>query len=120
MRVQNSIIEICKALIVSYLVTTIMLLLFALALWKLDFSQDVLKGASLVLYILSAGIGGFYIGKKQKEKKFLWGMLLGASYFLVMFLITVLTGGFFGSFGIHFFTTLFICVMSGTLGGMVA
>ena len=114
------IIRICQALIVSYLVTALFILLYALAIWKLDISGQVIKGAVIVLYIISAAFGGLYIGKKQGEKKFLWGMLSGCLYFLLLFMITVLSEGFSGNFGMHFFTTLLICSMSGTLGGMLA
>ncbi len=116
----RTLIRICQALIISYLVTAFFVLVYALAVWKLDISKSILKGAVIFLYIISAAIGGLYIGKKQKEKKFLWGMLTGCLYFLILFMITVLSEGFSGHFGMHFFTTLFICAMSGTLGGMVA
>lgn len=111
---------ICKALILSYLLTAILIFLYALALWKLDLSENVLKGAVIILYIVSSLIGGIYIGKVKKERKYLWGLLTGCLYFLVLFVLTVLSEGFSGQFGIRFLTTLLICGMSGTLGGMLA
>ena len=120
MNIQKMTIRMCKSLIVSYLVTLALMLLIALAIWKIDLGGNVLRGIVIGLYVISSVAGGFYIGKKQKEKKFLWGLLTGCLYFFILFILTVTAGDFTGRLGIHFVTTFLICAMSGTLGGMLA
>ena len=113
-------LRMCKSLILSFLVTLILMLFIALAVWKLDFNNNVLKGLVIGLYVISTAAGGFYIGKMQQEKKFLWGLINGCLYFAMLFVLTVLIDGFTGNLGMHFVTTWVICGMSGTLGGMLA
>lgn len=120
MDIPKVIFRICKSLIVSCFVTGILMLLFSFFLWKMDLGGGVLKGMVIGMYILSSFMGGIYIGKKQKEKKFLWGMLSGSLYFLILVLFTVLSKDYTGSLGMEFVTACVICCFSGTLGGMVA
>ena len=120
MHVQQNTIHVCKALILSYVVMLVCMLLTALAIWKMDVSDGMLKGTVIVLYVLSAAAGGIYIGKLQKEKKFLWGFLTGCLFFLILFVLTVLSGDYSGKIGMHFVSAFFICTLSGTLGGMLA
>jgi putative membrane protein (TIGR04086 family) len=55
----------------------------------MDISDGILRGTVIFIYVLSAATGGIYIGKMQKEKKFLWGFLTGCLFFLILFLITL-------------------------------
>ena len=120
MNIQQNTIRVCKALILSYLVMLISMLLTAVVLWKFDLSQGILKVAVIVLYVLSAAAGGIYIGKMKKEKKFLWGLLTGCLFFLVLFILTMLSGEFGGKIGMNCVSAFLICTLSGTLGGMLA
>ncbi len=117
---QLNTIRVCKALILSYLVMLVCMLLASLALWKMDISDGILRGTVIFIYVLSAATGGIYIGKMQKEKKFLWGFLTGCLFFLILFLITLFSGDYSGKIGMQFVTTFCICIFSGTLGGMIA
>ena len=120
MNIQQNTIRVCKALILSYLVMLVTMLLTAVVLWKFDLGQGMLKAAVIVLYVLSAAAGGIYIGKMQKEKKFLWGLLTGCLFFLVLFILTMLSGESGGKIGMNFVSAFLICTLSGTLGGMLA
>ena len=87
---------------------------------KLDLSGTVISAGIHLAYILSSFVGGFFIGKKMEEKKFLWGVLMGVFYFVVFLLITLFMnrvnpielGGLF--------TVFLICGFSGMLGGMLS
>lgn len=96
------------------------MLLASIAIWKLDLSAPFLKGIVIVLYVISSAAGGIYIGKMQMEKKFLWGLLTGSLFFVLLVIVTVLAGDFSGKIGMDFLTAFFICALSGTLGGMLA
>lgn len=120
MKHQKTVLNICKSLIGAFLITALLLAGLALLLWKFDISKGIMKIAMLALYILSAGAGGMIIGKKQREKKFLWGLLVGALYFGILVLMNILSGGLSGIVGRNLLTIGIICTMSGTLGGMLA
>lgn len=113
-------IAILKSLLVSYILTGILLLILALLLFKFDFDKGKITVGIIVVYILSSFMGGFVIGKSQKNRKFLWGMALGCVYFVILTGISFLINrGIQGDF-IHMATTCVMCVGGGTLGGMIS
>lgn len=116
---QGKMICFLKALIVSYFMTGIILLILALGVWKLEFSETVVNIGMIVSYILSALIGGWYLGKKRKEKKFLWGICLGISYIVILLAAAMVTNGPSGFLNRNTITTAIICILSGMLGGML-
>lgn len=117
---RQNILKLAQGLIVSYIVSGVFLLLTAFALWKWNLSEMMVNGAMLLTYIISTAVGGFYIGKKLKEKKFLWGMLLGVFYVFFLLAASALVNGPEGLLNMKALTIAFICVLSGMLGGMVA
>ncbi len=109
-----------KALIISFVVTAIMIFLLSFIMYKFGASEKVIGLGVTFIYILSCAIGGFYIGKAMKVKKFLWGFLVGLCYMLVLTLVSVLfnkNGYILAQDGISIF---FLCVGGGTLGGMLS
>ena len=109
-----------KGLLFSYIITAFMLLLLSLLMLKLDLPSAVISGGVNLAYILSTFVGGFFVGKKLEQKKFLWGLVMGVLYFLVLMLVCLMMnsntplplGGLF--------TVLIICGLSGMLGGMIS
>lgn len=120
MKKKKWIVSVAGALLWSFFMTGMALAAAALLIWKMDLSQNMIKILVLILYVLSAGTGGFAVGKMQKEKKFLWGLLIGILYFLILLLANGITGDFSGIFWKNAVTVALICSMSGTLGGMLA
>lgn len=103
-----------------YFATLILLLSLALVLFKLDASELVTKVWLIATYIISGFLGGFLIGKRTQNKKFLWGFFIGLGYFVILFLVSLLLHkGLVGDVT-HLFTTFVLCVASGTVGGMVS
>lgn len=120
MKKKKWIVSVMGALLWSFLMTGMLLAAAAFLLWKTDLSQNMQKIIVLILYVLSAGTGGFAVGKMQKERKFLWGLLVGVLYFLILLLTHGIFGGLSGIFWKNAVTVAVICSMSGTLGGMLA
>ena len=58
--------------------------------------------------------------EKMKRKKFLWGLLLGSLYFLILFAVSAALAGGLPKDLVHMGTTLGICMAAGTLGGMMS
>jgi len=113
-------LALLKGLLISYAITALLLLLMAFLMLKLDLPGMVISGGINMAYIVSGFAGGFLIGRKVEQKKFLWGLLMGVCYFVVLMLISVAMNSSsplpIGSL----LTVLMICGMSGMLGGMVS
>ncbi len=109
-----------KCLLFSYILTGGLLLLLAFLLYKLHLSEKVVNVFIILIYIAASFFAGFITGKNKKSKKFLWGAVMGALYFLVLFLVSVIVNRSFSQLSSDFTTTILLCVGGGMLGGMLA
>jgi len=113
-------LSLLKGLLLSYIITAFILLILSFLMLKLDLSSMVISGGINFVYIISAFSGGFFVGKKVEQRKFLWGLVMGVFYFIVVMLISLLmnrvTPISFGSL----FTVFIISSLSGMLGGMIS
>lgn len=109
-----------KCLLAAYLLTGGALLLLALLLYRFQLSGQAVNIGIVVIYTAAAFLAGFFAGKGTGERRFLWGLLAGTLYFVLLALLTLLVNHEFKDFGNHFFTTLMICAGSGMLGGMLS
>ena len=109
-----------KCLLAAYLLTGGALLLLALLLYRFQLSGQAVNIGIVVIYTAAAFLAGFFAGKGTGERRFLWGLLAGILYFVLLALLTLLVNHGFKDFGNHFFTTLMICAGSGMLGGMLS
>jgi putative membrane protein (TIGR04086 family) len=118
---QNTkIFSLLKGLLISYIITAFLLLLLSFLMLKLDLPSMIISGGINFAYIVSAFTGGFFVGKKLEQKKFLWGLLMGVCYFVVVMLVSLAMNSSdplpLGSL----FTVFIICSLSGMLGGMIS
>ena len=109
-----------KSLLFSYILTGGLLLLLALLLYKANLSQKVVSICIIVIYVLATFFAGFITGKKLKNRRFLWGALMGAAYFLVLAVISLAVNRQPGILSSSFLTTLILCCGGGMLGGMLS
>lgn len=112
------ILFLLKCLLFSYLLTAIMLLLLAFLLYKLGLSEGIVSIAISAIYVVATFAAGFVAGKKLMTRKFIWGMLLGALYFIILAVISLLVNQSVGELSDSFFTTFILCTAGGTMGGM--
>lgn len=109
-----------KALLLAYAVTGMMLLFLAFLLYKLGLKESQVNLGIMVIYIVSCLLGGFYMGKKAKVRRFIWGMGLGTGYAALLTAVTFLTEhqtrGDIKEMAIMFF----LCILGGALGGMLS
>lgn len=118
---QNTkVLVLLKGLLISYIITAFMLLILAFVMLKLDTPSIVVSGGINLAYIISAFAGGFFAGKKIEQKKFVWGMIVGLLYFVILLLVS-LTMNRISPMPIgNMFTVFIISVLSGMLGGMIS
>lgn len=112
--------DILKALLCAYVVTGILLLVLTLLLYKAGLSEENVNAGIILIYVISTFSGGFVIGKLTETRKFLWGLLLGVIYFVLLLLISL---GIYHSFQadlMNLATTFLLCAGGGMLGGMIS
>ncbi|MDR0948235.1 MAG: TIGR04086 family membrane protein [Lachnospiraceae bacterium] len=109
-----------KCLLFSYIITGGLLLLLALLLYVFNLSEKVVSAGVIVLYVVSTFFAGYMAGKKLKNKKFLWGLILGVAYFFILLLMSLFVNRSIASLTDSFFSTLVLCVGGGMLGGMMS
>lgn len=103
------------ALTVSLMVTFLGVLAISFTMSRLHFGSDVLRGLCLTLEAVSAFAGAMPLGKRMMSRRFLWGLLLGLIYFLVLFLAGRILSG---SWNPEAMLPLALCAAGGMLGGM--
>ncbi len=109
-----------KTLLFSYILTGVLLALLAFFLYKLGLGEKAVSVAIIVIYVACTFFAGLIAGKKLKSRRFLWGLLMGGAYFLVLALGSLVAGGGDMGVGNSFFTTLVLCAGGGMLGGMIS
>lgn len=110
---------ILKCLLLSYLLTTVLLLLLALMLYRFGLSEKIVSVCIVAIYIIVTFFAGFLTGKREGSRKYLWGLLLGSLYFIVLLIVSLIVNHGMSASG-NFFTVLILCAGSGMLGGMVS
>ena len=113
-------VRVMKALLAAYVVTGILLLVIAGLLYRFQLDEGKVQIGIIVTYILSCFVGGFLAGKMMKSRQFLWGVLLGLLYFLVMTLVSVAVNRELQSSSSGFITSFLLCMGGGMLGGMLS
>lgn len=109
-----------KSLLFSYILTGIFLILLAFALYKFKLSEKVVSIAIIVIYVAATFFAGWFTGKHEKNRKFLWGLLMGCAYFLVLAGVSLAVNRSLGGVADSFLTTLVLCAGGGMLGGMLS
>ncbi len=117
---ESMVIPVMVVLVTMYIVTGIMLLLLAFLMYRMELSEPVTNGAIIAIYIISGFLGGFLIGKKVGVKKYLWGFLVGALYYGVLFLVGLLLHQSVDVDAVHLISTMVLCLLSATAGGMIS
>lgn len=111
-------ILLIKALLCAYAVTGILLVMLAFLLYKMDLNQQKVAVGIILIYIIANFCGGFVSGRYMKEKKYLWGTILGLLYVVLLFLITFAVYRTMNQGDVV--TTMILCIVSGTIGGMLS
>ena len=88
-----------QGLLVGALVTAALIFALSFGLYQFQWSDSTLQIGIWVVYALAALAGGMVVGKKLRNRRFVWGLAYGLLYFVVLFLISgATTGGWNGNF----------------------
>lgn len=109
-----------KSLLASYIVTGILLLVLTFFMYKFELNEKIVSAAIVGIYVVSKLIGGMIIGKLTKSKRYLWGMVLGIIYFVLLLLITLGVYRTLNGDSVSIVTSLILCAGGGMTGGMIS
>ncbi|MCD7864324.1 MAG: TIGR04086 family membrane protein [Lachnospiraceae bacterium] len=106
--------------ILPALLTAAVLLLLA-AVWLDRFSpqEETVRKVIYAVHFLAAFACGFVMGKQKRERKFLWGLLSGGTWFVLILLVSLIfQGGTLDTGAV--LPVLFACAGGSMAGGMMA
>ena len=116
----KSVKSLGKMILLMYATTALLLFLLAVLVQQFEWEQGAISIGISVVYVISCFFGGFLMGKIQKTKKFIWGILMGLMYLMIMLVITlIIKHGFYSTMS-AFVTNLLLCLGGGMVGGMVS
>ncbi|MGN0365353.1 MAG: TIGR04086 family membrane protein [Suilimivivens sp.] len=111
---------ILKCLLISYLLTTGLLLLLALMLYRFGLSEKIVSICIIAIYIIVTFLAGFLAGKREGNRKFLWGLMMGSLYFVILIVLSLIVNHGLSGVSGNLLTVLMLCGGSGMLGGMIS
>lgn len=111
---------VLRGLLLAFLVTVVFLLLIAFVFLKMQPDMGKTEIGILLTYVLSCFAGGWYCGRRMERKKFLWGLLVGVLYFLLLLAVSGMSERSLQSGLLQSLTAFVLCAGGGMFGGMVA
>lgn len=115
----SKIVDTMKILVFSYLITGVLLLILSFCLYKFGLANWQVTTGIIITYALSTFLGGYFLGKKEKSRKMIWGILFGIIYFLVLFLVSVIMNKGVSSDYASIIQCGAVCTAAGAVGGFI-
>ena len=116
----TSAMPILADLVAMYVITGLLLVILAAVLGRVEMPDSAVSIGIIATYIVSCFAGGFLIGKRKKKNRYLWGICVGAFYFVVLLLGNLAVNRGLNGQLVHMLTTAVLCTLSGMAGGMAS
>ena len=110
---------LAAAWLISAVISVLGMVFAALIFLAAGEGQSRVSISGYVITVLSVLIGGIYAGHRIANRRFLWGMVLGAVYYAILCLISVASGCMAASEWQFCLPFVLLCLGSGMLGGMI-
>lgn len=107
-----------KGLLLAFIITIILLVLFSLLLRFTSISESKLPSFNNITMIISIVLASSYVAIKIKEKGWINGAIIGLLYYLIIILINVLFIKWDNN-TILLLTKLALSGVTGVIGGMI-
>ncbi len=115
----QKIIQVLKVAAAAVLVSVVLIFLCAFIAYKLRLTQAQLGIMAMVIYAVGSFIAGFGVGKLKQEKRLLWGICAGITYFAVILAVSIAAGGGFHADVGRLIRSVLICIAAGTIGAII-
>ena len=109
-----------KALLAAYVVTGILLIILALALYKFELNEGAVTAGVTAVYLISTFYRRTCGGKTCKSQAVPVGNCLGILYFALLLLVTVGIYRTFHGSSTEILVTFALCAGGGMAGGMIS
>ena len=113
-------LNMLKAVLVSYIVTGLLLLLITFLVYRFEIEEQLVNIGIMATYLLSTFMGGFCVGKLVKRRRFMWGTLVGILYIGLLYGISFAVYGRTGVEEIYELFPIVLCIGGGMFGGMMS
>lgn len=120
MKLNPKVLSFIKSLFFTYILTGILLFALAFLFYKMKMPQNQLRIGIYAIYIISCLTGGFITGKAMQHRKFLWGMIFGILYFLILILLSFIIQKEIVQGVASSILIMAICAVCGMVGGMIS
>lgn len=87
---------ILRSLLLAYGVTGLFLLILAFLLFQFEFGGGTAAVGIIIIYVVSCLVGGFMAGKIIRKDRYIWGIVTGLSYYVLLLLVSFLAPGEMG------------------------
>ena len=114
-----TIIQFVKGIVFAYVVSAVILLVLALLLFQWDAPEGVIRGGVVFAYVISCFIAGVIISKQHGERRYLWGILAGVAYYVILLAVSMICNRAVFTSIPGILPALFLCLAGGMLGGML-
>ena len=113
-----SVRHLLTGVLAAFIITALAFVLFSLLIAYSAFPESAIKTVAFSVVVLSLFAAGFLVARKARSRGLVCGLLTGALYMAIFYLLTSLS---FGSFGVNFksFIMLFLSLVSSGAGGIV-
>lgn len=115
---KSKIAAVARGVIVSLVLSLMIAMVMALVMLTADISDGVAYLMSVSISILSAFVGAFVAVRSIKEKGWLWAMICGGIYYIILYIISSAVLGIY--FSAKTPVMLLITVLAGAVGGVFA
>ena len=107
------------AWLISVMISAVGMVLASLIFYAVGEGQNRIRVSVYVVVVLAVLIGGIYAGHRIGYRRFLWGLALGAIYYVTLCLISVVSGCMAAAGWQFCRPFVLLCLGSGMLGGML-
>lgn len=114
----NNIIKIIKGSLISFLISVILLFIFASLLVYTSIQETTIKPVVIIISIVSILIGSSLSSIKIKKNGIINGALVGIIYILTLYILSSIS---FIGFNLNMYSIIMIigAILSGMIGGII-
>lgn len=116
---RSRILQVVKGIAAAFLVSAVILIVLAFLMYRFELAESVVRGGIIAAYVFSCFVGGSVVSRRQEGKKYLWGILVGALYYVILISVSMIINKrmFVNIPGVV--SSGVLCILGGMLGGML-
>lgn len=114
------VLEVIRSLVAAYIFTGVALAALAFVIYKWELNETIVNIVIMAVYVIASFIGGFITGKRVKERKFFWGLIMGGLYILIIYGVSMIMSASLDMISTANVAACLLCLGGGMLGGMVS